>query len=338
MTIAQAIRAAIPLGIHADSAFLPISDSLRAPSLIPPPASMTEVEVRRNTFWLLYAMERMGGCSNGWPMSLDDQDVSQLLPVKGSDFDLEITWSGDERQHALGKEILLFHPEDQVDSFNLYVKGTILLSRVKSYNLRFRAKRFMGDPAFLYAATYAEVWEKDSDEARDGINDARRTSGFIEIDHIASMFRSSFPLHLRHPIRDGSVDSHLYTASLMPHLAIILLHDPHAHVYSPGCVSAFKILEASRNILDLIYTVRSTSFDATLLDYFCAFCWFMAGRVLVRFWQAAHEAKSEEQILNLRAEVEYIIAALAKLGERVPLAHRYHLMLNEVAARTRGIS
>jgi hypothetical protein len=89
MTIAQAIRAAIPLGIHADSAFLPISDSLRAPSLIPPPASVTEVEVRRNTFWLLYAMERMGGCSNGWPMSLDDQDVSQLLPVKGSDFGLE---------------------------------------------------------------------------------------------------------------------------------------------------------------------------------------------------------------------------------------------------------
>ena len=89
MTIAQAIRAAIPLGIHADSAFLPISDSLRTPSLIPPPASITEIEVRRNTFWLLYAMERMGGCSNGWPMSLDDQDVSQLLPVKGSDFDLE---------------------------------------------------------------------------------------------------------------------------------------------------------------------------------------------------------------------------------------------------------
>src|SRR5712671_809044 len=52
--------------------------------------------------------------------------------------------------------------------------------------------------------------------------------------------------------------------------AIILLHDPYAHVYSPGCVSAFKILEASRSILDLIYTVRSTSFDITLLDFFCA--------------------------------------------------------------------
>ena len=52
--------------------------------------------------------------------------------------------------------------------------------------------------------------------------------------------------------------------------AIILLHDPYAHVHSPGCVSAFRILEASRSILDLIYIVRSTSFDITLLDPFCA--------------------------------------------------------------------
>ena len=52
--------------------------------------------------------------------------------------------------------------------------------------------------------------------------------------------------------------------------AIILLHDPYAHIYSPGCVSAFKILDASRNVLGLIYAVCSTSFDISLLDFFCA--------------------------------------------------------------------
>jgi len=166
------------------------------------------------------------------------------------------------------------------------------LSRVKAFNLRFRAKRYMGDPAFAYLSTDAEVWEKNSDEPRDRAADPRRTSGFIEIDHIASMFRQSFPLHLRNPIRNGGVDSHLYTACLMPYLcvdyfssccvtsnfnsclfiysAIILLHDPYAHVSHPGCVSAFRILEASRSVLDLIYIVRSTSFDITLLDFFCA--------------------------------------------------------------------
>ncbi len=64
----------------------------------------------------------------------------------------------------------------------------------------------------------------------------------------------------------------------------------------------------------------------------------MAGRVLGRFWQAALDANSAEQVMSLRAEVEYIMyvellleagfapyrcissGALAKLGERVPLA------------------
>jgi len=338
MTIAQAIRASIPLGLNVDTPFFPISDALRPPSLIPPPASVIEGEVRRNTFWLLYAMERMGGCSNGWASSLDDQDISQLLPMKGVNFEMGSTWTGSDRQHALANDILLLHPDDEVDSFSLYIKGSMLLSRVKAYNLRFRAKRYMGDPAFAYISAETQVWGKDSDDSPDRSADPRRTSAFMEVDNIALMFRQSFPLHLRNPIRDGGVDSHLYTACLMPHLAVILLHDPYAHVHSPGCVSAFRILEASRSILDLIYIVRSTSFDITLLDPFCAFSWYMAGRVLVRFCQAAQDANSEDQTLTLRAEVEYIIAALAKFGERVPLAHRYYMMLNEVVAKTCGIS
>lgn len=90
MTVAQAIRAAIPLGLNVDSPFSPLSDSIRTPSLIPPAESIVESEVRRNTFWLLYSMERMGGCSNGWALSLDDQDVSQSLPVKGLNFQMGV--------------------------------------------------------------------------------------------------------------------------------------------------------------------------------------------------------------------------------------------------------
>jgi hypothetical protein len=253
MTVAQAIRAAMPLGLNVESPFSPLSDCIRTPSLIPPPEDVVEEEVRRNTFWLLYSMERVGGCSNGWALSLDDLDVSQLLPISGFNFELGVcmmllcwlcnsvlnerlqaSWTGSERQHALGKDILLLHPEDQVDSFNLYIKGSILLSRVKAFNLRFRAKRFKGDPAYTYSPTYAELWEKDSDETKDVTADPRRTPGFIEIDHVASMFRQSFPLHLRNPIRDGRVDSHLYSASLIPHLCVNSFPSPlrfFIHVY-----------------------------------------------------------------------------------------------------------
>ncbi|KAI0068330.1 hypothetical protein BV25DRAFT_563442 [Artomyces pyxidatus] len=356
MTTAQVLRSALPLGINVSAQFHPISESLRAPSLLPPPEDVVEDEMRRNTFWLAYALERMGGCSNGWAMSLDDQDVSQAMPCKSSNFDLgQSVWSmSGERQHAQMKDILLLHPDDQLDAFGLYVKGAMLLSRVKAFNMRFRSKRHNDDPSFVYGPPYATMWE--TEPQHDGQDDPRRTPAFVEIDHLATMFRQTFPFALRNPVPDGMVDSHLYSACLTPHLALILLHDPHAHVDAAGCVSAFKILEAARAILDLIYIVRSTSYDITLLDTFCTFCWFMAGRVLVRFWHAAQEAKSEDQVITLRAEVEYIASAIAKFGERVPLAReshsfrghrmgivvltscadRYYRMLNDIATKTCG--
>jgi hypothetical protein len=36
------------------------------------------------------------------------------------------------------------------------------------------------------------------------------------------------------------------------------------------------------------------------------FCWFVAGRVLVRFLQAALDAKSLDQISTLRAEIDFV--------------------------------
>jgi len=52
--------------------------------------------------------------------------------------------------------------------------------------------------------------------------------------------------------------------------ATVVLHDPHAEVRQSGCISALKILTAARAILDLIYSVWSTTYDITLLDSFCS--------------------------------------------------------------------
>ncbi|TFY75169.1 hypothetical protein EWM64_g8842 [Hericium alpestre] len=340
MISAHALRTCVPLGLNTSTPFQSIADSLRAPTILPPPEDITEEEMRRNTFWLAYSMERQHGCSNGWALSLDESDVTQMLPVKGELFDFGTPATPDIRQWSHTKNVLLTHPDDQTDSFTLYIKGNMLLSRVKAYNLRFRSKRFKGDEDVAYDPSYANYWEPhhtaEGYPTKDLSTDPRRTPLFVEIDRIAMSFRASFPHHLRNPMPDGVVDSHLYTAHLIPHVAIILLHDPHAHVGSAGCMSAFKILEAARAVLDLIYAVQSTSYDITLLDYFCAFCWFMAGRVLVRFWHAAQEAKSEEQTITLRAEVEYIASAITKFGERIPLASRYSRMLNDIAYNTCG--
>ncbi|KAG5652175.1 hypothetical protein H0H81_006015 [Sphagnurus paluster] len=315
----------VPLGLNICPPFNSISNSEKPASILAPARNVVEDEMRRNAFWLAYATERQHGCSNGWALSLDDQDVSQLLPVRGDEFENGILVPPQDRQWAHSRELLLIHPEKETDSFILYVKGTIMISKVKTFNLRFRARHFIGDAA---VTSYSNDGVSSSE-----IIDPRGSRAFIELDHVVSSFRASFPPHLRNPIVDNIVDNHLYTAFLMPHVATIVLHDPHADVRQSGCISALKILTAARAILDLIYGVWSTSFDMSLLDSFCSFCWFVAGRVLLRFLQAALDVKSADQIATLRAELEI---AIAKVGQRIPLAFRFAQLLQDMVIKKCG--
>ncbi|PPQ85887.1 hypothetical protein CVT25_015829 [Psilocybe cyanescens] len=325
----HSMRLAVPLGLNMCPPFHSIGKSERPPSILPPARTVVEDETRRNTFWLAYAAERQHGLGNGWALSLDNQDVSQLLPVRGDQFLQGTLVQPIDRQWAQSRDVLLTHPDNQTDSFILYIKGTILISLVKAFNLRFRSKHFSGDPSV------ATVYSEDPTTTDEPV-DPRGSAAFIELDHIVSSFRASFPSHLRNPISDNVVDNHLYTACLMPHVLTVVLHDPHAEVRKSGCISALKILTAARAILDLIYNVWSTSFDITLLDSFCTFCWFVGGRVLVRFLQVALDANSVDQISTLRSEIEFIHSAISKVGERIPMAHRFAKMLESLIIKHCG--
>ncbi|KAJ2928849.1 hypothetical protein H1R20_g8248, partial [Candolleomyces eurysporus] len=295
---AHSMRLSVPLGLNMCPPFHSITKSERPPSILPPARTVIEDETRRNAFWLAYAIERQHGCGNGWALSLDDQDISQLLPVRVDQFGQGTLVPPLNRQWAHARDVLTHHPEETTDSFVLYVKGSILVSRTKAFNMRFRAKHFAGDSSV--------VGPVDEFQAQDSV-DPRGSPAFIELDHLASSFnRANFPQHLRTPITDNVVDNHLYTAFLLPHVATIILHDPHADIAKSGCISAVKILTAARAILDLIYDVSNTSFDITLLDSFCSFCWFLSGRVLVRFLQAALEHHKADQIATFRAEIDFI--------------------------------
>jgi hypothetical protein len=84
---AHALRLSVPLGLNMCPPFHSITKSVRPASILPPARNVIEDETRRNVFWLAYAMERQHGFGNGWALSLDDQDVSQLLPIRGDQFE-----------------------------------------------------------------------------------------------------------------------------------------------------------------------------------------------------------------------------------------------------------
>jgi hypothetical protein len=235
---------------------------MRPASVLNPAKNVIEDEMRRNVFWLAYAVERQHGCSNGWALSLDDNDVSQLLPVRNDEFVNGKLVSPGERQWAHSNDLLTVHSENQIDGFILYIKASILLSKVKTFNLRFRAKHFSGDGEGLSYSTFR------TDEPVD----PRNTMAFIDLDGITTSFIATFPSHLRNPINTGTMDCTIFAAVIMAHVAVIILHEPHANIRNRGCISALKILSATRSIIDLIYLTWSSTFDMSLFEPFVSVC------------------------------------------------------------------
>ncbi|KIJ21656.1 hypothetical protein PAXINDRAFT_165090 [Paxillus involutus ATCC 200175] len=313
----QSLRVAVPLGLNLCPPFHALNATVQSMSIVPAPRTIIEDEMRRNVFWLAYAIDRQHGAGNGWALSLDDTDIAQLLPLPRATLDAGIPVSAESRQWSHFRETFLVHPPGITDSFTLYIKTMMIISRIKSFNHRFRAMENIGDLGST--VTRMNRWNEP---------DVRSAPTFSQLEELLTSFRCSLPQEFKDPFLDGRVDTHLYTTHLALHASIILLHEPHSNFKTSICTSAMKILHAARGILDLLYAVWSTNYELGLLDLFCPFCWYLAGRVFGRFLKAAQDADSAQQIETLQVELEFIRTALGKMGERVPLSARYQKMLD----------
>jgi hypothetical protein len=53
-------------------------DSHEKKNILPPPQDWIELEERRRTFWAAFYGDRWSSSGTGWPMIIDDGDVSGL--------------------------------------------------------------------------------------------------------------------------------------------------------------------------------------------------------------------------------------------------------------------
>jgi hypothetical protein len=116
----------------------------------------------------------------------------------------------EKRQFSNDRNVLTYHPPQHTDSFTLYIKAAMVLSRVKAFNTRFRGRYHAGDPALHSPATKIPVSLEDLDP--------RETPAFREVDSLVTSWASSFPPQFRAPIQDETVDPHLYYALIAAHV------------------------------------------------------------------------------------------------------------------------
>ena len=103
------------------------------------------------------------------------------------------------------------HKDEQIDSFILFTKCSILISRVKNFNLRFKGLAYAGDPTVVPPEGLRLSGNLENFYPRD-------TPAFKELDELVSSFKASFPSHLKEPTIDGKLDGYLYSALNMANL------------------------------------------------------------------------------------------------------------------------
>ncbi|KAG9013634.1 hypothetical protein FRB94_001739 [Tulasnella sp. JGI-2019a] len=286
---------------------LPHEGLVMAP-LTPTPSQM---EIFRNIFWLMYTTERVLTSGNAWPLSLQDDDISQVFPVRADDFPGDSV-SIHERQCLATPDVLVTHPPAITDSFTLYIKAAILLGKVKTFNGRFKLK-------------HGELNEN---------RDPRESKEFQMLDSLIEGFKTSIPKELKEFLSaNGKLDPTLYMILLLPHLATILLHDSHAIMELTDCMSAEWLLTAARAILDGVRKLMTANFDLLLLDHVCSYGWFVCGLTLMRFLKVMILADDEMEMSKLGAEIEVVRLMLRNFRKQTICGLRHIMILERLYAQ-----
>ena len=71
MSVGRAARLAVMMGLNRMDGI-----GMEAKQCLPPPKDWIEREERRRTFWMAYCIDRYASIGTGWPMAIDEKDVS----------------------------------------------------------------------------------------------------------------------------------------------------------------------------------------------------------------------------------------------------------------------
>ncbi|KAG8694482.1 hypothetical protein FRC08_008460, partial [Ceratobasidium sp. 394] len=128
----------------------------------------------------------------------------------------------------------------------------------------------------------------------------------------------------------GVFDGVLLTALLVPHIATILLHDPHCDPDSRNDGSVLKCTNSARAILDGLYRLMSTTFDFSHLPHIMVSYWTVASRWMIRLYGSALFMGDFDQATIIRGEIETFRHGMARMGERLPHGARYSRVIPEL--------
>lgn len=102
------------------------------------------------------------------------------------------------------------HPEDQIDPFVMYCKASMLMSRVKNFNLRYRGLKYIEDPSVMHPQT--------STGGTAHPLSIRTTPAFIELHQATQNMKAAMTKYMKDPMKDGKFDAYVFNTWNIVHL------------------------------------------------------------------------------------------------------------------------
>ncbi|KAK4057271.1 hypothetical protein OIO90_001768 [Microbotryomycetes sp. JL221] len=321
---AQATRLAVPLGINHLRSCGPgkrpkWSKHLKT-SMLQPTEDEDELFERSITFWFgeqgdfaifaqclsltliaAFTCDRFASASTGWATSLDEEDVTTLLPSPtGNKYPVDHLNESPLSVH--NPHFLTSHPSHLVQTLQLYLNSHETLKPAGSAS------------AIGVGPNNGKIHMSESPFAS---IDPRESVLFKQLDQDLIAFRNSIPREYQHVSLQAHTDALISLVHAIPHASTILLHEPFVTM-SETDPSMTKCVNSARAILDTIFTLYSSSFELSLLVPFINFTWAVAGRTLVRQLALKSLRKQTSECDELRSSVNTIISAMksgrTKLG------------------------
>ncbi|KAF8325796.1 uncharacterized protein EI90DRAFT_3071770 [Cantharellus anzutake] len=356
MMSSSTIRGCVSLGLNV---FMPMGSTALLAALqasLMKKDNPLEQERRRFLWWSAYMNEIHQSLATHWVPSITEALITQELPGRLVDYESGNIAPG-LRQRLSDVDILTNHPAYLTDPFTMHLKACILMMKVGMFNIQTclhrQADIYSGaipsDASFTPYSLFCDFSLSPSSPLimlpsnhHAGPLPVRDLSGFASLDNMIIAFQMSIPKEYRDPWAPrsryaniftwpsvSSVDHDLYCLNVLPHIATMILHEPHAEMLSSTCNSKRKIINAARAVLDTVHILFASSYDPALLPSYCVSYWMASSKVLLRAYKAALESGLREEAEAHRGGIEIFRLVLAKVGEKLELAYRSAMILTE---------
>ncbi|TGO24247.1 hypothetical protein BPAE_0108g00400 [Botrytis paeoniae] len=291
MSTGAAIRLCQMMGLHRLD-----KPGLEVKQCLPPPRDWTEREERRRTFWMAFCEDRYASVGTGWPMTIDEKDITSDLPSSEDAFNL----SKPERTQTLTDSM-----SPQGASKLSPFAGVVLMASLFGRNLLHLHR---SDPDYRDNDLNGEFWRRHR-----------------HMDNILLNTSLSLPFHLRLP--HGMANPNSVFLNMNIHASTICLHQ--AAIFKaqnnrlPDTVAAeskIRAINAAHEITSIMQMI--SHMDLSTMNPFISFCLYVAARVFVKHLDDTPKDSPVSDALR------FLLKAMNALKKKNPLTESFLVQLD----------